>query len=139
MNIIKTIRNAVLIFLGIITVNVVVAFAQDGEIPPIPIGVTFSGLFLIPLLLGNFAHWLVKWGANRQTTPAFFTYLLDNLPATIAGIFIGWGAVGTQFATNPAAFADFNTGSFMMVLMTVWAADTINSNFSKTAPPKQVQ
>ena len=136
MNIIKYVRNVVLFYLAIILVNAAIVFAQGGGAVLVPTSPDFNWLFLIPIGLGNVVHWFVKWSANRVTTPSFWSYILDNGGATFAGVMVGWGAVWAQFLSNPVAFASFNLGSFMAVLMTVWAGDTLNSNFSKrTAPP----
>jgi len=137
MNTYKMIRNAFLFYLGIIVMNTAFLFAQgDGGIPPLPSAVEFNPLFIIPIFSGLLMHWLVKWAADRKNAPSLKSYFLDNIKATFAGLLLGWGAVATQFSTNPAGFASFNPGSFMGVLTTVWALDTVNSNFSKSpAPP----
>ena len=117
------------------------AFGQpDGGAVLVPTNLEFNLLFLIPLVLGWVPHWLTKYLANKTTTPSVGQYLIRNFGSTIAGFMATFGAVTIQFQSNPAAFAAFNVGSFMMVLMTAWAADTVNSNFSsRSAPPPSGQ
>ena len=112
------------------------AFGQpEGGAVIVPVNPDFNLLFLIPMLLGWLPHYITKYLANKATTPSLGGYLLQNFGATISGLMATFGAVTLQFQTNPLAFLTFNVGSFFAVLMTAWAADTVNSNFSSRPAP----
>lgn len=112
------------------------AFGQpEGGAILVPANPDFNLLFLVPAFLGWLPHWLIKYSANRTTTPSLKDYLWNNLGATITGVIGAVTLVTGMFALNPVAFASFNGGSFLMVLTAAWAADTVNSNFSGKNKP----